>query len=72
MPIVQARVSEKEMYDMKAMAKSKGLTLSDVVRESVALYIANEKPTLAYGDMKDKIWMADDFDELPEGFEDYV
>ena len=72
MPVLQARVSEKEAYEVKAMAKSRGLTVSELVRESLAVYATKNAPTLSFGDMSGKIWIADDFDELPDGFEEYV
>ena len=72
MPMLQARVSEEEANAIKTYAKTKGLTTSQVVRESVASYITKEKTKVVFGDMKGKMWMADDFDEIPEGFEEYI
>ena len=72
MPMVQARISEEESKAIKTYAKASGLTTSQVVRESVALYISRKAEPLFFGCMANDIWMADDFDEIPEGFEDYI
>ena len=72
MPMLQARVSAEEANAIKAYAKTKGLTTSQVVRESVASYIAKEPPPLYFGCMKEGSWIADDFDDIPEGFEEYI
>lgn len=72
MPTIQTRISDKEAYDIKAMADAKGLTTSALVRESLAEYIATQTQTPVFGCMAGKIRIADDFDELPEGFEEYV
>lgn len=72
MPTLQTRISEKEEYDIKAMAKAKGITTSTLVRESLAAYIAKNTQAPVFGCMAGKIRIADDFDELPDGFEEYV
>ena len=72
MPMLQARITDEEARAIKSYAKTKGITTSQVVRESVASYIAKPQEQVFFGDMKGKMWMADDFDEIPEGFEDYV
>jgi prevent-host-death family protein len=43
-------------------------------RTPVAKIVRYEEPPRKrrLGQLKGQIWMADDFDELPEGFEDYV
>ena len=72
MPILQARISEEEAKAIKTYAKTNGLTTSQVVRESVASYITKPPEPLYFGCMKGKMWIADDFDEIPEGFEEYI
>jgi prevent-host-death family protein len=37
----------------------------------IVAYREGRKPRTP-GDLKGQIWIADDFDEIPEGFEDYV
>jgi antitoxin (DNA-binding transcriptional repressor) of toxin-antitoxin stability system len=36
----------------------------------VPMHVAPRKKRGLIGSMRGKIWMADDFDEIPEGFED--
>jgi antitoxin (DNA-binding transcriptional repressor) of toxin-antitoxin stability system len=38
----------------------------------VPMHVAPRKKRGLIGSMRGKIWMADDFDEIPEGFEDYM
>jgi len=72
MPVLQTRISHEDAEIIKDFAKRKGMTTSQVVRESLASYIADNTQPLTFGCMADKIWVADDFDELPDGFEEYV
>ena len=72
MPMLQARISTEEANAIKTYAKIKGITTSQVVRESVASYIAKSPESLFFGCMKEGSWISDDFDEIPEGFEDYI
>ena len=72
MPVLQTRVSDEEIKEIQSFAKMKGMTTSALVRESVVSYIAKNTPVPSFGCMTGKIWIADDFDALPEGFEEYV
>ncbi len=38
----------------------------------VPMHVAPRKRRGLVGSMRGKIWMADDFDEIPEGFEPYL
>jgi prevent-host-death family protein len=35
-------------------------------------YVEPQPPLRGFGSMRGEIWIADDFDETPEGFEDYI
>ena len=72
MPTLQTRLSYEDAETVKEFAKRKGMTTSQVVRESLASYLTENTQPLSFGCMADKIWMADDFDEIPEGFEEYT
>jgi len=72
MPVIQTRISYEDAENIKEFAKRKGLSTSQVLRESLATYVTNNSQPLTFGCMADKIWIADDFDEMPEGFEEYT
>jgi len=72
MPVLQTRVSAEELQEIKAFAQKRRMTTSALVRESVVSYITENSPAPTFGCMAGRIWIADDFDELPEGFEEYV
>ena len=72
MPVLQTRVSDEELQEIKSFAQKRQMTTSALVRESVTHYISNNTPVPVFGCMAGKLWIADDFDELPEGFEEYV
>ena len=74
MPVLQTRVSNEEMQEIKSFAKSRSMTTSALVRESVVSYmhITRNSQLPTFGCMAGEIWISDDFDELPEGFEEYV
>jgi len=72
MPVLQTRISNEDADAVKKYAERKGMTTSQVVRESLASYITDNTQPISFGCMADRIWMADDFDELPEGFEEYT
>ena len=72
MPVLQTRVSEEELRAIKSFALNRSMTTSALVRESVVSYIQVNSTAPSFGCMAGSIWMADDFDALPEGFEEYV
>jgi len=72
MPVLQARVSNEELAAIKSLAQRSGKTTSELIRESIASYASMSKRSPTFGCMAGKILIADTFDELPEGFEDYV
>ena len=72
MPVLQTRVSDEELKEIKSFAQQRNMTTSALVRESVISYISENSPVPTFGCMAEKIWISDDFDELPEGFEEYV
>jgi len=72
MPVLQTRVSDEELQEIKTFACKRKMTTSALVRESVVSYITENTAVPTFGCMAGKIWIADDFDELPEGFEEYV
>ena len=72
MPVLQTRVSDEELKEIKSFAQKRSMTTSALVRKSVVTYIAEHSPAPSFGCMTGRIWIADDFDELPEGFEEYV
>jgi len=72
MPVLQTRVSEEELQKIKSFAQKKHMTTSSLVRESVASYISDNTSVPTFGCMAGGIWIADDFDELPEGFGEYA
>ena len=72
MPVLQTKLSNEEVENIKKFAERKGMTTSQIIRESIISYMAKNTQPLSFGCMTNKIWLSDDFDTLPAGFEEYV
>jgi len=67
-------VKEKLINDIKLLPDHTLQAISIIVQEIVTLSGKEDKFDLPYkrGCMKGKMWMADDFDEPPEDFKEYM
>lgn len=75
--VEHAKAHLAELLDEVVQGEAVSIAVSDdvVVRWTVERKV-NRPPAVAgwpvLGMLKGKVWMAPDFDEIPEGFEEYV
>ena len=55
MAFIQARIDDSDAKKFKLIAKRKGITVSELFRESVESYIKDEKALPLFGCMKGQI-----------------
>jgi hypothetical protein len=67
MPVIQARVTEKEEAMFRSVAEMRGVSVSQMIRNAMKKDIEQNLPKRAFGCRKGEIRIADDFCE-PLGY----
>ena len=72
MPVIQARVTDREDRIIKELAKSEGLSVSELLKVSVLGKAEKHSRSSFYGSMASGIRVSEDFDEPIDDLREYM